>query len=187
MKLIDKQGRLFGKINIIDLFVLLLALYISITFFVRYRNLKKYEFDLKNAVSIKNEDFLKKEIKSELANVEEDFSDAILNLTVKFEGYIPALADNIKVGDKDEKYPFNEVIEIVSNEPKKIVGPNGVYFDKDLRIITLKLRVLVVFKNNKYLYRDQPLKIGRQFLFENIKYDINGIIFNIKLIEDCKK
>ncbi|RJP28979.1 MAG: DUF4330 family protein [Candidatus Omnitrophota bacterium] len=179
MKLIDDKGNLFGKINIIDLLILILIVYISSSFFIKKSYLKKLEHsaqrsDIDKAVTsviVVSQEAENKEVRSNLEQI---------SLIIKFPGYSEWLANAIAVGDKKEDDPGVEIKEIISVRPVYLITNSVVSEHPELKSIIVKISLRVSREGNRVYYNNVPLKIGGQFLFKTDKYDINGEILEIQ-------
>ncbi|MFH1508146.1 MAG: DUF4330 family protein [Candidatus Omnitrophota bacterium] len=201
MVFIDKKGRLFGVVNIIDLGVIILLLFLALSFFYKRAYLKRFGYsnsrNISKTVSPSSEDTQAQvnvtNVDSKLQpgilkQVDSFFAPHFLYLTVEFGGYSTAVANAIKVGDKAEDGKIVVIDRVLSVEPIEIVSDrSGVYKHPSLKKITVILKANVEINGNKFIYDDKPLKLGSQFLLKTDRYDVNGEIINIQNADDYDK
>lgn len=161
MNIIDKNGRLFGKINVIDFSVILILLFAIPVFVFGYKAMVARDNMQKKWVTVK----------------------------VKAFWVVPELADVIKpedaeVGDSGKKIGAVIKIEnIVPSSALKLTNDSTHFVlgqDTTLSDITVTLNLLC--KNNLgfLYYKGFPVKIGSQIVFSANLYDITGTIIKIE-------
>lgn len=150
MKLIDEKGRLFGKANIVDLFVVIIV--VAIVAAVGYR-------------------FLSPDVNNEGTNPLTE--DEYCYVTLYCNQMVPEMSQTVKVGDKlvaNGKYTDAEIVAI-GEKPAAYVGYNSdgvaVLSDhplwKDLTVIVKEK----VSPNNVILkVGDQEVRVGYQYIFK---------------------
>lgn len=94
MKFIDKKGRLFGLINIIDLAVILIIIASGVTIYAGYRNIQKKRYD---------------------------FVETIFYIRALYENIPRKVASAIKIGDRELNYAEIADIEISDPKPRPLV------------------------------------------------------------------
>jgi len=165
LKIIDEKGRLFGKINIIDFFVILVLISFTTVLYYGY----KITFDKRETVK-----------------------DSWIGVTVKFLNVMPELANALKVGD-DEHGPsgytigkITEIIDIYSSESIILTDMPTITRAAHLvehpykKTVLLKLEVLQTGRNGALYYKDTPIKIGNKIVFSTKYYNIDGRIVGIE-------
>lgn len=179
MKIIDGKGRLFGRINIIDLAVLVFFLMLIFIIFMGYKIAARRTDKNYREVAVK----------------------------VKFIKIMPELTKFIKAGDI-EKDGLGKIIgtvksaeTIVSNTSysKKLSPPSG---DGSVDYVVLNMgdRVMVMplsenidlmvglditcnVEKGVLYYNGQPVKIGREFTLSTDLYAVTGYVVDLKLNE----
>ncbi|MDO8524884.1 MAG: DUF4330 domain-containing protein [Candidatus Omnitrophota bacterium] len=180
MKIIDEKGRLFGKINIIDFAVIVFALVFIPLAYLGY--------NIATADSKKN---------AELISV---------NIQVRFAGVMPKLAGFMKADDFEKDIPGRRIGKIVSYEvipPQestyrqniKYISRNGesekAKEESDQVVTTMpasnsrndmiaSIDIMCYMKNGTLFYKEQPVKIGKEFTFSTNLYEATGVIIDIK-------
>lgn len=179
----DEKGRLFGRINIIDLAVIL--------FFCMLIPASYLGYNLATIESKKDR---------ELFNV---------NIQVKFISLMPELAGSIKTGDFEKDMLGRKIGEIVSYKvtPQELAyrqkiahvskeNESEIIENSDTIITTIPISnstydilatmklMCYVKKNALYYGNEQPVKIGKEFIFSTDLYVITGLISNIKRDKD---
>ncbi|MFH1202726.1 MAG: DUF4330 family protein [Candidatus Omnitrophota bacterium] len=158
MKIIDENGRLFGKLNIID-FLIIVSLICFITmFYFGYRL-----FSAKPKFSKK--DF-----------IEEVFDCQFIKLE-------PQIAKLISVGDKELNESGEVIGEIISlgevgpYEYKIKVGPKEEFLktDKNLKQISARLKLIVGVRPDGLYYKYSPIALNSIFDFATEKYSVKAI------------
>lgn len=176
MKIIDGKGRLFGKLNIIDFFVLaLLVFFIPVSYF-GYKIIVKKPLDATKLV---------------------DNTETIL-FTVRVYNLAPEIVKIITPGDLqilkvlDERrhvyaaVPIAKIVSIVDDSEPEIsrgVGagkvPNGKIRPEN-RDLTLKIEATCERQYADYYFDNVMVKIGRNFAFSTITYAIDGLIIDME-------
>ncbi|WP_461811873.1 DUF4330 domain-containing protein [Faecalimonas sp.] len=166
MKVIDEKGKIFGKINIIDMAIILIviALFVGVGY--------KLFFQKSNGVS---EQPTKKE------KVEVSF-------VVK--GCTPEIKDSIKKGDKlivNNKLSDAEVTEVeVSNSKTTTVDEKGklsVAENPLLVDIKIKVHVLADVSDAGATFNDEMMKVNADFILETMSFYANAKIIEVSLVE----
>lgn len=157
MAIINKQGKIFGKINVIDFSVIMVLLFFVFTVYVGYKvfvkdkanNKKPSEFVVK--IRFKNlEPELAKVIS--LGDVEKNKYGVTIGQVVKIENIMPA--------------------SMIIHDSKEFVVTNHPY-QKDVMV---SLRLFCIDKNDVYYYKDFPVKIGSTLTFSTDLYNADGLI-----------
>ncbi len=162
MKLIDEKGRLFGKINIIDFFVILLLLCLVPMFYFGYKLYTKRKVA---PPVIAPEVWADVEIYCRLSKIN------------------PEIIKVISVGDKEVDGDNNTVGEILwlgKSEPYKNrydlgAGQLLITEDSALREIPARLKLHVENRATNLYYREIILIYNTPFKFRTDKYDIEVI------------
>jgi len=153
MKIIDERGSLFGKINIIDLFVVILIL--SVIPMVMWGN--------------------------RLASHPESLPKETIEVKIKLNAIIPELAEVIKEGDveEDKSGIVGRIVKIISNEPQKILSM-GENIESGYREIRLLLELSCVVGEGTIKYGNNVLRIGAGLTFTTDIYTVGGVIVGIE-------
>ena len=157
LKIIDEKGRLFGKINIIDLamiIILITGLVLSVKFIAKQSEPTVYDTKY---------------------------------ITIMFTENKPyPLLSSLKVGDKELDKQNNilaEIINISSKQMERVFVDNGdvkISPDPMVKEITIDMAVTAIEKDGKVYFKEKPLLIGilieietknSYFLGEVIKID----------------
>jgi len=152
MRILDKKGRLFGKINIIDAVIIILLIFIACV----YAGLIKKTISIEGAY------------KRELVVVEivvRNLPDEIYKL--------------IKVGDKGERpnlgYP-STIEKIEKIETRKIELHNKTIERVEL-LLLIKIKVFI--ENGSMIYQYQEVIPGNNVTFQTKDYQVTGFIRRI--------
>lgn len=160
MKVIDKKGRLFGKVNVIDFIVFIVILCFIPMLIFSYRMLTE------------------KPVRYE----------KLLYLTLKFEKVIPEIAPVIKEGDiaiDNADNDIGEITEILSSAPSKVYVIPSVSKDistkhPDETDIFVKARILTEQRSkHRYYYNNKPVKVGLNIAFETKLYRLPALIVSM--------
>ncbi|MFC1674321.1 DUF4330 family protein [Candidatus Omnitrophota bacterium] len=176
MKIIDKQGRLFGKINVIDFAVILFLLSITPMFYYGY---KLHIAARQTAV----------ETRPRLSAVEQEkrITEVIYNFVFdKLESDVLKL---ISVGDKeiDEKgQAIGEILHLEKPEPLiyEITTRKGKKrFKKSpvLNKMSATLKVKVELRQDRLHYKDKPVLLNSPIDFKTDKYQVEAICVSEKV------
>lgn len=157
MKIIDEQGKLFGKINIIDFTALFLLLCIIPMSYIGYRILSRIP-------EIKRE-FITTDIDCRLIKI------------------IPDVARFISVGDKEvneDGEVIGEIIELGAATPffyEFDLSAQGESINKEsnLKQIAAKVRLKVEIKQKSLYYKNSLVSINSSFPFKTTKYAVEVI------------
>lgn len=165
MKVIDKNGMLFGKINIIDFLVVVFIICLTPMFYFGYRIFTE---------NAKLNDMLK----AEEIGIEAECEMVKLNLeTFK----------SITLGDTEKdnkKRVIGEIVWIGQSGPTKckiILGQKEEYVAEDPILVNLpvKIRMKVVFLGERIYYGSQQISSEKPFCFKTDKY---SAMVNLKKI-----
>ena len=156
MKIIDERGSLFGKINIIDLFVVILIL--SVIPMVMWGN----------------------RLASHPKSLPKETKETI-EVKIKLNAIIPELAEVIKEGDveEDKSGIVGRIVKIISNEPQKILSM-GENIESGYREIRLLLELSCVVGEGTIKYGNNVLRIGAGLTFTTDLYTVGGVIIGIE-------
>ena len=160
MAIIDEKGRLFKKLNIIDLLLILFLLCLIPAFYLGFK--------------ILNETPLTDALKSEFIEME---------INCKLIKLQPEKLKLISVGDKEIDETNNEIGKIVSlgqstaykyefdiGEDQKLIKE-----DPMLRQIEAKLKLSMEVKQDTPYYKDKEIRIGSPLEFKTDKYDLLAV------------
>lgn len=159
MKIIDENGMVFGKINIIDLTVLL---FFGILLFTGYNYL-----------------YLKNLPQNVLDQVVEEPIFTLVNITITSD-MSPLLFDAVKAGDTMKRTDILErnvtIGTVVAKESELHVNQS-----EDIKT-NITLTLFVEKKLERYYFEEVPLRIPNLFIFVTSTYQIEGIITKIEEI-----
>lgn len=164
MNIVDAQGKLFGKINIIDFAIIVFAIIVIVGGLFGYKAYK--------------------------SSGKEQLEDQWTRISVKFSGVIPELSRVLKENDieysksgapaaKLEKILVNkqsEVLQFLIQENKFITVPNPV-----LKDILTSVQIHCYKRNNVIYYKKLPLRIGDDFTFTADEYSVRGIVTSLSV------
>jgi len=167
MKIIDEKGRLFGKINIIDIIVVVFLLSLVPMVYYGYR--------IVTAEKIIPD--------QEHATVE-----------VRFLVIVSEIAHAMEPGDVEKSNLCNEkgeIEKIISIKPVNplileslMSDPENSKSISNLRVpltdVTVKLNLLCTRRSETLYYDNRPLKVGMPFIFSTDLYDASGVIVGIE-------
>ena len=165
--MVDKEGRLFGRVNIIDLGVVLLVIISILTWYAGNKMISIRSCEKTISVEIK----------------------------VKFPALFPELANVIKVGDAErdiEGRVLGRIESVPKNYPTVVPilaqGKNVMEMiehprDRD---VLADLRILCKDKNGTLYYKKDTVKIGNTFKFSPDRYEVSGVIVDIKYFDGKK-
>ncbi|NLM06661.1 MAG: DUF4330 domain-containing protein [Tissierellia bacterium] len=164
MKIIDKEGRVFGKISILDLIAVLVLLVLLFFMVLRLSN-------------------------KEISDVVEGDEVRLIRWEVTLEGRKDSLR-TIKIGDKIgemKKFFDAEVVDI------KITDAVENHLDKDGKTVEsvnpLMERAVVTvegrlpYQSHSYKLGKQEIRFGQNVLLESQNYRFKGDISNVEVIE----
>tara|TARA_B100000315_G_scaffold15944_1_gene14283 strand:- start:146 stop:1006 length:861 start_codon:yes stop_codon:yes gene_type:complete len=166
MKLIDDKGRLFGKINVIDLLVILFLLGLTPIFYYGY---KITTFNVEAPPQLLQGTVLKE-------------------FEVKFKNIPKKFLPMIKEGDKqydETKGMIAEIAKIMKKEPSSVIMSYGkesiaekiVKLD-DYYDLTVKMNLLVLPLNGKLNFNNTSLKFNTKYTFSLNKYMVEGFLLS---------
>lgn len=159
MKIIDKKGNLFGKINLFDLFVLLLVFVIAIFGFNRINNNSTF-----SSVETKDITF-------------ELFIHNVRNVTT----------NTIKIGDEIKHFETNQIMgEIIE---KKVMPATKHVETEDGKIVTaempdrydmlLTVKGEGIINNVEIILGAKTIRVGSQIKVRTPKYEVETTVFGI--------
>lgn len=165
MKIMDEKGRLFGKINIVDLIV--------VVFMLSFMSMAYYGYRIMTSEKI-------------IPDKEHSIVE------VSFQAIISEVAQAMKEGDIGGNKALGErgVLEkIVSIKPASFLilpyleGESGnakMTSHPFMKDVTVKLNLLCTKKDELLYYSDEPVKIGSPVIFSTNLYDATGVIMSIE-------
>lgn len=164
MKLIDKEGRMFGKINILDFIAIILVLFLIFLSFLK----------------IMNKELSDLSVKDEIVDVE------VEAYIVIEKGYL----DVIKVGDQlgETKHYLESTIEEVEILPVEVTNldKNGnvvVSTDPLMEKAIVKFKATTPYKNYSYKFGKQELRQGKIIFVESDLYRYKAQIVSVKAVD----
>lgn len=166
MKVIDEKGRLFGKINVIDFFVILFLLCLVPIFYFGYRVFTKKPVEPKK-------DFIGIEIGCNLVKI------------------APEILALITAGDKGVDKNGNETGEIAwigesqpylyKFETESTAGEQPLIIeDQALRELPVKLKLKAEIRNDNLYYNEKQICVGSPLDFKTDKYSVIAVPLLIK-------
>lgn len=185
---IDEKGKLFGKINIIDLLAILFIIYLAVIFY-QYRKLRSLEYNgvnkNKNTVVVYVPQVVSQpSAASQPSNIPETLApkntEQDLYIKVRFDSFESFIVNFISVGDEKKDDSTVEVREIISIESAYARKSKRIHKNPELKSIVLKISLKAKKENDKFIYQGQLLELGSQFIFKTDKYEMNGDILEIK-------
>ncbi len=165
MKLIDEKGRLFGKLNIIDLLVILLILAVLGRFVMKV--------DFKQANDGKG-------VEVETQTVEYDF--VVLNVrdvTVAAVQEGDAVKDsktNVSMGTVTKVESVPHVDEFITPEGEVMLVESKIYYD-----MTVTLETPAIANENTILVNKKELRVGAQITLQAANFSISGNVWRIEV------
>lgn len=171
MKLIDDKGKLFGKVNIVDLFVVVII--VALVAAVGYR-------------------FLSPAVNNEGTNPLTE--DEYCYVTLYCNQMVPEMSSSVKVGDKlvaNGKYTDAEIVAI-GEKPAAYVGYNSdgvaVLSDhplwKDLTVVVKEK----VSPNDVILkVGDQEVRVGYQYIFKTQRVESGAKVRRVEFESELSK
>ena len=166
MKIIDAQGRLFGKINVIDFLVIMFLVSLTPMFYFGY---KIFNSKPKASPSQESASVFKTIIETEIESI--------------FTKLDMQTAKLISVGDKERDSSSQVIGEIVSLGKAKPLtyeidlgsGLKSIKEDPSLKQIPATLKIKAQVKDNSLYYKDKPLKVNSLIDFRCDKYAAEAI------------
>jgi hypothetical protein len=164
MKIIDGKGKLFNKIHIFDLILILLAIIVLLTGYSRLSGDSIINFSGTSQVK--------------------------LRYTVETYPYREAYFENLEVGDKlaeDKKYLAGEIVgvEVVDYYMTSVDNNGDVVTDinplKSQAFVTIE--ATVDYGNPIYSFGSQELREGSPYFLVTDKCNLSAIITSIEVIE----
>ena len=167
MKIIDEKGRLFGKINIIDIIVVVFLLSLLPMVYYGYR----------------------------IITAEKIIPDQErVTVEVRFIVIVSEIAHAMEPGDFEKSNLCNEegeIVEIIGRRPINPVilesfmsesknAKSMSHLPVPLTDVTVKLNLLCTRRSETLYYDNRPLKIGMPFIFSTDLYDASGVIVGIE-------
>lgn len=169
MKLIDEKGRIFKKVNLIDLLVVLFIISLFPMFYFGYKTIAE-----KNQIVA---------------------PDKVVIIKLLLKNVHPEISKAIKPGDKQisldglgTKIVEAEISSIISNLPSKIVTLQGdgrtwnIADHPEYRDLILKIKVNTYEKADGLFIGQEnqaPVRIGNDFVFTNFYYTVSGLIIDL--------
>lgn len=161
MKIIDEKGRLFGKINIIDLLVILLLLLFIPIFYFGYK-------------------LYNKTIPTQAAFVDEDIE---IEKEFEFVKVKPDLLKSLNVGDKEidkDGITIGEIVWLGESRPYQYrfdLGSGETFLKEEaqLKAFYAKLKLKTRKKNNGLFYKDKQVMINYPIEFKTEKYKVEAL------------
>ncbi len=158
-KIIDEKGRIFGLINVIDLFVMLvLVLFVPIALL----GYKAVNWDM-----ISEREWLP--VKIRLSETEIEYNDVIRKGDLEKDAYGKTIAEITSVSMNPLK-----VWILVDNKMLTTID------HPDKKEIVIELSLLCVKKGGAYYYKATPVKIGKAIGFSTEIYSVSGTIIGMK-------
>ncbi len=160
MNIIDKNGRLFGKINIIDLSVVLILLFAIPVFMFGYKAMTARDDMQKTWVTVKMKVLrvipeLAEVMQSE--DVETEYSGRKIGTLVKIDSLVPSAT------------------LALANDPTRLTMVN----DPVTKDVIVMLRLLCKDNLGFLYYKNFSIKIGNALTFSTNAYDITGTIIKV--------
>jgi len=154
MKIIDENGRLFGRINIIDLFVVIFLIGLIPLFFYSKR------------LAVKKPVMIEEEIETEV--------------TCRAIKIKPDIAGLISVGDQEADKDGKITGEVIAMGSVEAYFRRFDFGSGQFRIlphlsfkeVPLKLRLRAGVVDNKVCYKGKPVAAGSSFVFKTAKYSL---------------
>lgn len=164
MKFMDSDGRIFGKVNIIDLLVIVFLLCFLPLAFHAY-----------------NEWVNKSDVKEPL------------KVTVRFNNVGPELSEMIKKGDVEVDLKDNvigKITEVISVKPPELlpisniltpdkVNVTGTYQPLN-RNVTVAMELLCKKRSRHFYYKDSIVKMGPPIIFSSDMYELSGEVIGME-------
>ena len=160
MSIIDKNGRLFGKINIIDLFVILIVLFVIPMFIFGYK-----------AMTVRAEK-----------------QKTWVDVSMKVSRVVPELVEVIKpedfeIGDSGRKIGVLVKIDKMIPSATLVLANDSTHFtlinDPITKDVMITLRLLCKNESGFFYYKNLPVKVGGAIIFSTGEYDITGTILKV--------
>lgn len=164
MKIIDEKGRLFGKINIIDLLVVMFLLSLLPMFYFGYR-LAKIE---SRASKIKKE-FIQMEVPCVLRKIQPQTIALIKAGDTQVGESGKQIGEIISVGEAE---PYEHKILFFSGDNKNYLITN----DPELKQIPVKMSLVLEVKDDgRVFYNGQMVAYDTPFNFDSGKYQVEVV------------
>lgn len=171
MKIIDEQGKLFGRINLIDFLAILFLLFFALIGYKLWAGKKKAEVELKE-----------KTLKQSLLKVDKrEFLEIDLHFVLN--KLTPRILGLIAVGDKELDESGQVIGEIISLEnpepvtyeintgdPKKIIKEDPV-----LKKMPASIKLKAEFKQDALYYKNKQIVVNSPIDFKTGKYQVEAI------------
>lgn len=164
MKLINKEGKIFGKINILDFIAIVVVLFLILLSFLK----------------ISNKELSDLSVKDQIVDVE------VEAYIVTDAGYL----DVIKVGDQlgETKHYLESTIEEVEIMPVEVTnldkdGNSVVSIDPLMEKARVKLKATVPYKDYSYKFGKQELRQGKIIFIESDLYRHKAQIVSVKVVD----
>ena len=170
MKIIDENGRIFGKINVIDFVAILLIVMIIPTAYYGYKVAKLRK--------------LKPSANARLQNKPQEW----IEVEVELQGAPSVLANVISEGDvykNDEGVEAARITEIIDVKPSKIsmVAPdNSIVIGEDpyKKDVKLKIDFLCTRDRGRYVFKNKDVRINDPIVFDTDTYAFEALVIGVK-------
>lgn len=161
MKIIDDQGRFLGKINVIDLLVILFLLCMLPLFSLGHRLLINRRVSLVEKTKVVAE----KVIPFTLVNIKPE----VLGLIAVGDKEVNELGEEIgKITWIGEVQPSKRIVNLGRDENLTITDPTT-------RELPVKIKIKAEIKENKLLYKKDPIAIDCPVRFKTNKYSVSAV------------
>ncbi len=164
MKMINKQGKVAGKIHIFDILILLVILLVGITAFERLTDNELISFSQEEDVKIKYEVVFTEYSQDYFTSV------AVGDQLAEDKKYLDGKVTNILIEDR--------MITRVDNEGKAISAPDPIK-----KKVTIEVEATATYENPIYKIGKQELREGLPHFFVTQKCNLSGVISQLQRIE----
>ena len=163
MKLIDEKGRLFGLINVIDLFVL--TMIVCLIGFGGYKMLR-----VNPRIATENKDAVIKLLIT-------DVRDVTVN----------AIAEGETTRDFDKNTLLGTIVKKeVKNTTKQVTTSDGRIVEAEVPgkfDVMFHIEGKATISNNTILMGNQDIRVGKQLGIKGLKYAVRGTVMDISINE----
>lgn len=194
LKIIDEKGRLFGRINVIDLMVILfllsfiLILYLGYELTARNADSKRMSMGKPAVIQVRFSQIIPELARVIRPNdVEKDLLDKVIGRVIMISEPVPPSSETavsktiigrmtyvsepltgktnqLHVNLKEESYPSATTVNSIK-----------------LKDISAKIDIIYHKKGGVLYYKEQPLKIGKEIVFSTDLYAATGVVTDIEL------
>ncbi len=163
MKFIDDNGRLFGKVNIIDFMVILFLLCLIPMFYFGYKisNRKPIAIEQKK-------DFVEIEINCNLIKVSPEIS-SLIRVGDKGLGMEGEQTGEITSIEKSSPWVYRFYIDNTSSSSPLVIT------DPRLKDVFVKIKLKAEIRDNNLYYNDKRIMDGSAFVFKTGKYKVEAV------------